>query len=108
MPNIRGQVAISSHNTSFERVVGGTSNQVLGVTGGTGDYLEELIVIVQGTTGSCAIYLDDNNTGTIQVFGTVANTAGTYVIPLGVVSQVGPWRLTTQATPITVAVGRFR
>ena len=108
MATIKGEVSVSSNNNRFERVVGGTTSQILGVTGGTGDYLEELIVIVQGTTGSCALYLDDNNTGTIQVFGTVANSAGTFVIPLGVVSQAGPWRLTTQATPITVAVGRFK
>lgn len=118
---IRGQVAVNSNNTSAQMVVAGTTGQILGrSTGsvpvtGTGDYLDTLVIqaVVFTTVGSCAVYISDSYLGTVQVFGTIlAGTtttipAGTIVIPLGLTTKFGPWRVTTQAGVQALAIGRF-
>lgn len=116
--NIRGKVTVEQGNCHLIAVVAGTSNHPLAgtTTKGTGDYISHLLVIQQAfnTNGSNAIYIADNVSGTIQVHGTqISGTAGAFteasqrVIPLGVVSKLGTWRVTTQASVSVVAVGRF-
>jgi len=118
---VRGKVEISQGNCHALGVVAGTTAHPLlptgGTTaGGTGSYLSHLIVMQQvfTTVGSCAIYIADNTRGTVQVHGTViAGSAGLNadvsqrIIPLGLNSQFGPWRITTQASVSVTAVGKF-
>jgi hypothetical protein len=123
MPIIRGKVNVSSDNFHAQGIVAGTSNVLLGSHGttqpamprGTGDYLSHLIVMQQvfTTVGSCSVYIADNLQGTTQVFGTVvagtttAIPSATVIVPLGLTSRFGPWRVTTQPGVSVTAVGKF-
>lgn len=119
MPTIiRGNVTVRADNQQMRAVVAGTTAHPLAgtTTIGTGDYLDSIIVMTQvlGTIGSCAVYISDGVTGTVLVHGTLlaGSTAvpaggGTQQIVLGVTSQFGPWRVTTQAHVAVTAIGRF-
>lgn len=123
MPTIvRGEVSISQNNQHFQAVVASTTGHPLipvggTTTKGTGSYLSHLIVMQQvfTTVGSCAVDVGDGLTGTVRVHGNViAGSAGLNadvsqrVIPLGIVSKFGPWRITTGGNVAVCAVGTFK
>lgn len=90
---------------TYETVAASQTAQVLGVTGGIGDYLDRLVVTVgTAATGTVAL-LDDSTSYTICA----ANTPiGVYSIPLGIKSARGAWKITTGAGATVLAVGEFK
>lgn len=90
---------------TYETVAVSQTAQVLGVTGGVGDYLDKLVVTV-ATSATGTVSLLDNSTS-IPI--TVANTPiGVYEIKLGIRSTSGPWKITTGAGATVIAVGEFK
>ena len=94
--------------SEYETVAASQTDQVLGATGGTGDLINGILVI-PATTAAGAITLKDNTTA-ITVFtggtGSVSNLVP-FLIPLGVRSVNGAWKLTTGANVSCIAVGDF-
>ena len=90
--------------TFYETVAASQTAQVLGVTGGTGDTLQRLIITVN-TAASSTVALLDGATS-YAILG--ANTPiGIYQIEVGAVSVNGAWKITTGAGATVMAVGNF-
>lgn len=94
---------------SYETVAAGQTAQVLGSTGAKGDVLGALVIVpAAANCGSVAIL---DNTTSITVFpggGTVAlPTLSPVVVPLGLKSVEGAWKITTGATVSVIAIGAF-
>ena len=95
--------------THYETVAASQTDQVLGATGATGDYLSGLLV-VPATTSPGALSIKDGAGGAITVFTGGAGSVSTLVpffIPLGASSTGGAWKVTTGANVSAIGVGRF-
>ena len=87
-----------------EAVAASQTNQVLGPTGGTGDYLHRLVVAVATAATSTVSVID----GSTTVLAIPANTPiGVYSIEINGVSATGSWKITTGAGVSVLAVGIF-
>jgi hypothetical protein len=90
----------------YETVAAGQTAQVLGGTGAVGDYIDKLI-IVPATTAAGNIALIDNATSiSVFVTGTLADLTP-IVLPIGVFSVSGAWKITTGANVSVIAIGSF-
>lgn len=94
---------------SYETVAASQTDQVMGATGATGDYLSGLLVI-PATTAAGAISVKDGSGSAITVFtggaGSVSNLVP-FFIPLGINSTSGAWKVTTGANVSAIGVGMF-
>ena len=82
--------------------------QVLGGTGGAGDYLSHLIVIPATTSPGNVLLLD--NATSITLFPGGASSVASLApitIPIGAFSVSGAWKVTTGANVSVVAFGDF-
>ena len=87
-----------------EAVAASQTNQVLGVTGATGDYLHRIVVAVATAASSTVSVID----GSTTVLAIPANTPiGVYSIEINGVSATGSWKITTGAGVSVLAVGIF-
>lgn len=95
--------------SEYETVAASQTTQTLGATGGTGDYLREILVI-PATTSPGNIQIKDGSNSAITVFtgGTdsVSNLVP-FTISLGLTSTSGAWQLTTGANVSAVGIGNF-
>lgn len=102
-----------SQGDEYEAVAASQSLQILGATGGTGDYLGKLIVTPTSTAPGAVSIQDGTSTANlITVFA--ASTAAVnlvdqkpFEIPLGIKSTTGAWRVTTGASVTVLAIGYF-
>lgn len=97
---------------NYETVAASQSDQILGATGGVGDWLDHLI-IVPGTTAAGAVSIKDGNGSAITVFaggtGSVADLKP-FTVPVGAycLSTTTPgWKVTTGANVTAIGVGKF-
>lgn len=95
--------------SAYETVAASQTAQVIGGTGGAGDYLSH--VIVSPATAACGVVTVLDNATTIAAFPGGGTTALTslipFVIPIGMRSVSGAWKITTGANVSCVAVGNF-
>lgn len=105
-----GTVSIKDiSNGEYETVAASASDQALGATGATGDYLSGLL-IVPATTSPGAVSIKDGSGSSITVFTGGASSVSNLVpffIPLGIKSGSGPWKVTTGANVSAIGVGNF-
>lgn len=93
----------------YETVAASQTDQVLGATGGTGDYLAGVLVF-PGTAGCGVVTIKDNTTtiGTFAGGGTTAlPSLVPFMIPVGLFSVSGAWKITTGANVTAVGIGKF-
>lgn len=93
----------------YETVAASQTDQVLGPTGGTGDYLAGLLV-VPATTSPGAVSIKDGSGSAVTVFTGGASSVSNLVpffVALGITSGSGAWKVTTGANVSVVAVGNF-
>lgn len=93
----------------YETVAASQTDQVLGATGATGDYLSGLL-IVPATTSPGAVSIKDGGGSAITVFTGGASSVSNLVpffIPLGIKSGSGAWKVTTGANVSAIGVGNF-
>lgn len=94
-------------NGRYETIDASQTDQVLGPTGASGDYLERLIITV-GTAATAATSIKDGSGSSIPVMpNSPGGGVGVYVVDIGAVSTGGAWKVTTGAGSTVVAVGRF-
>ncbi len=94
--------------TDYELVSAGASDQALGPVGGAGDILERLIIVPE-TTGAGTVSIKDGTGSAMNVF--VAGTLSDLhpiVLPLGMRSKIGAWKVTTGSNVHVISIGRFK
>ena len=101
-------VAVKNGQAEYETVAASQTAQVLGATGGTGDYIAGVLVIPATTSPGNVILLDNATSITIFTGGatSVSNLVPFY-IPIGANSVSGAWKLTTGANVSAIGFGDF-
>lgn len=92
----------------YETVAASQTAQVLGPTGGTGDWLEALLVVPATTSPGNVIILD--NATSITVFAGGASSVTTlhpFTIMVRARSVSGAWKVTTGSNVSVLATGSF-
>lgn len=93
---------------SYEEVAAGQTDQILGVTGAVGDYLESIVISVN-TAATSACSIKDGNGSAIPL--TPANTPiGVYTVPFRSRCRNATtpgWKVTTAAGVTAVGIGKF-
>ena len=92
----------------YETVAASQTAQVIGATGAAGDYISHIVVIPASTSPGNVLLLD--NATSITVFeggsSSVSNLVP-FIIPLGMKSVSGAWKITTGSSVSCIAVGDF-
>ena len=89
---------------AYEAVAASQTNQVLGPTGATQDYLHRIVVAVATAATSTVSVID----GSTTILAIPANTPiGVYSIEINACSAAGAWKITTGAGATVLAVGIF-
>jgi hypothetical protein len=93
----------------YETVAASQTAQVIGATGAAGDYLSH--VVVSPAVAACGVVTILDNATTIVAFPGGGTTALSnlipFVIPVGMKSVSGAWKITTGANVSCAAVGDF-
>ena len=99
-------MSVTPAGLEYEAVAAGATDQVLGATGATGDYLSH--IVIQPTTtaaGTCTV-----KDGTTVIFtfttGTLADLSPK-TVPFGAFSTTGSWKVTTGTNVAVLAFGDF-
>lgn len=93
----------------YETVAASQTAQALGATGAAGDYLSH-VTVFPGAAGCGVVTILDNATtiGTFAGGGTTAlPSLVPFMIPVGLFSVSGAWKITTGANVTAVGVGKF-
>lgn len=94
----------------YETVAASATDQILGATGGVGDYLEGLLCVV-ATAATSQVQIKDGNGSAITVLpNAVGAGVGTYFVPIGLltVNATTPgWKITTAAGVSVIGTGKF-
>lgn len=90
----------------YETVAASQTDQVIGATGGTGDYLHSLVISVN-TVATATVSIKDGSTSIPILTGSATLVPGVFSLPLGLYSTSGSWKVTTGAGATVIAVGNF-
>jgi hypothetical protein len=92
----------------YETVAASQTAQTLGATGGTGDYLAGVLIVPATTSPGNVIILDNATSITIFTGGasSVSNLVP-FMVPLGMLSVSGAWKITTGANVSAIGIGNF-
>ena len=94
---------------SYETVAASQTDQAMGATGATGDYLAG-VLIVPASTSPGAVSIKDGGGSALTVFAGGASSVSNLVpffVPLGIVSTSGAWKVTTGTSVSAIGVGAF-
>jgi hypothetical protein len=92
----------------YETVAASQTAQVLGATGGAGDYISGLLVIPATTSPGNVLLLDNATSITVFTGGaTSVSNLVPFFIPLGMISVSGAWKVTTGANVSVIGIGNF-
>jgi hypothetical protein len=93
----------------YEKVAASQTAQVMGATGAAGDYLDGLLIIPANTSPGTVAILDNSTSTTVFTGGASSVTSLVpFVIPLGLYSVNGAWKITTGADVSLIAFGKFK
>lgn len=106
---VSGTVSITDiSQAEYETVAASQTAQVLGATGGTGDYISGLLVIPATTSPGNVLLLDNATSITVFTGGsTSVSNLVPFFIPLGMKSVSGAWKVTTGANVSVIGIGNF-
>lgn len=90
----------------YEHVAASQTNQILGGTGATGDYLHRMIITVS-TAATAAVSILDGGNSHLILPNSPGGGIGVYVINIECASASGAWGITTGAGVEVIAVGIF-
>lgn len=94
---------------NYETVAASATDQALGATGATGDYLAGLL-IVPATTSPGAVSIKDGAGSAITIFTGGASSVSNlvpFLVPLGMKSTGGAWKVTTGTNVSAIGIGKF-
>lgn len=95
--------------TEYETVAASQTDQVMGATGATGDYISGLL-IVPASLSPGAVSIKDGSGSAITVFAGGTNSVACLVpffVPLGIRATGAAWKVTTGANVSAIAIGDF-
>jgi hypothetical protein len=103
-----GNQRFEVNNGQYETVAAGQTAQVLGATGAAGDVIDGILVIPATTSPGVVTLLDGATSIPLFVGGasSVSNLVP-FMIPLGLVSVSGAWKITTGANVSCIGIGKF-
>jgi hypothetical protein len=102
------QALASLGASEYETVAAGQTAQTLGATGGSGDYISGILVVPATTSPGNVLLLD--NAISITVFTGGASSVSNltpFMIPLGMISVSGAWKITTGSNVSCIGIGNF-
>lgn len=103
-----GGLRVLNGGAEYETVAASQTAQVLGATGATGDYLMGLLVVPATTSPGNVLLLDNATSITVFVGGaTSVSNLVPFLIPLGMISVSGAWKVTTGANVSVIGIGNF-
>lgn len=92
----------------YETVAASQTAQTLGATGAAGDFISGILVIPATTSPGNVLLLDNATSITVFTGGTASVTnLVPFLIPLGMRSASGAWKLTTGANVSCIGIGNF-
>lgn len=91
---------------AYETVAASATNQAMGATGATGDYLSHVIIQPVTTAAGTVTILDNAVVFFTFTTGTLADLRP-IIVPVGCNSVSGAWKITTGANVTAVGVGTF-
>jgi hypothetical protein len=103
-----GNLLVASPYSEYETVAASQTAQVIGATGAAGDYIHGILV-VPATTSPGNVLLLDNATSITVFTGGATSVADLkpFLIPLGLKSVSGAWKITTGANVSVIGIGNF-
>lgn len=108
LTSINTNTAALANDTEYEAVAASTTDQPLGATGATGDYLSHITVFPTSISPG-VVTVKDNTTVVASFAGGVSSLSNIepFTIVLGGKSRNGAWTVTTGASVSIVAFGDF-
>lgn len=97
---------VTPWTVEYETVAASQTNQVMGATGATGDYLDHCTIQV-ATAATAATTILDNATAIETFANSPGGGIGTYDIPIKARSVSGAWKVTTGAGASVTCFGDF-
>lgn len=92
----------------YETVTVSQTAQTLGVTGAAGDYIAGVLVTPVTTSPGNVMLLDNATTISLFIGGsTSVSNLVPFMVPLGMFSVSGAWKLTTGANVTAIGIGNF-
>lgn len=108
--NFAGSAPVVSASLQYETVAASATDQILGATGGVGDYIDGLLCIVS-TAATSQVQIKDGNGSAITVLpNSVGAGIGSYYVPLGLITvnaTTPGWKITTAAGVAVIGTGNF-
>jgi hypothetical protein len=99
---------VTPEGTEYETVAASQTAQALGATGATGDYIASILVVPATTSPGNVLLLDNATSITVFTGGaTSVSNLVPFVIPLGIKSVSGAWKITTGANVSCIGIGNF-
>lgn len=92
----------------YETIAASQTDQMMGATGATGDYLAG-VLIIPATTSPGGVSIEDGSTNIVIFTGGASSVTNLvpFFVPLGIISVSGGWEITTGANVSAIAVGSF-
>ncbi len=110
LPGLRGIPThlMASAGVDYETVAASQTAQTLGATGALGDYIAGVLVVPATASPGNVLLLDAAISITIFTGGasSVSNLVP-FLIPLGLISVSGAWKITTGANVSVIGIGKF-
>ena len=105
---VKGAVpTVSGGNNWFWYDVSQTNAAIQNTTGAAGDYLESVLCIVATAATSQVSIKDGSGTARVIFPANVGGGVGSYPVPIGAVSKLGAWQISTQAGVTAIVTGKF-
>jgi hypothetical protein len=105
-----GGLKIDDIFSQYETVAASQTDQAMGATGATGDYLAGVLVI-PGTSAAGVVQIKDGSGSAITIFAGGGTTAladlKPFMVPLGLYSTSGAWKVTTNTNVTAIGIGKF-
>lgn len=99
---------LSTQGQDYETVAASQTAQVLGATGAVGDYIGGLLVVPAATSPGNVLLLDGATSITLFAGGALSVAdLKPFFIPVGALSVVGAWKVTTGASVSVIGIGNF-
>jgi hypothetical protein len=106
---VQGGLKVDDIFSQYETVAASASAQAMGATGAAGDYLAGVLVFPGAA--ACGVVTILDNVVTIGTFAGGGTTAlgdlKPFLIPVGLYSVSGAWKITTGANVTAVGIGKF-
>jgi len=99
-------LSVAPSGLEYETVAASQTDQVLGATGATGDYLSH-IVIQPAAVGAGTVTVKDNTTVIFTFTTGTLSDLSPKTVPFGAFSVSGAWKVTTGASVAVIGFGDF-